>query len=190
MRFPYYVVVAASSTFRFKRSEQDVRAVAQELGARYVLEGSVRAAAKSIRVNAQLSDAVTGAGLWAETFDRDASSQDVFALQDELTDRIVANVADTHGVIARSMGALVRSKPTEQLSAYESILQYFAFLEGATPNDYVKARTALERAVENEPRYSSAWACLAAVFVDDGIACVPVDAFLRGLEPSRRLTDI
>ncbi len=166
-RFPYYFIVAASSTFWFKGSEQDVRAVARELGARYVLEGSVRTANQSIRVNAQLSDAVTGTGLWAETFDRDSSSQDVFALQDELTDRIVATIADTHGVIARSMGALVRSKPAEQLSAYESILQYFAFLEGATLNEYVKARTALERAVEKEPRYSSAWACLAAVYVDD-----------------------
>ena len=166
-RFPFYFVVAASSALRFKGKAMDVRDVARELGARYVLEGSARGASNRIRVNVQLSDAVTGTALWAETFDRDLSSRDIFSLQDELTDRIVATVADVHGVLARSMGALVKSKPVEALSVHESVLQWFAYWREVTPSGHLRTRTALERAVEEEPHYASAWAVLSAVYVDE-----------------------
>ena len=166
-RFTQYFVVAASSTFRFKGQVKDVRDVARELGARYVLEGSVKEAANNIRVSVQLSDAVQGTGLWAETFDRDLSSQDIFSLQDDLTDRIVAIVADIHGVLARSMGALVRSKPLETLSVYESVLQWFAYFDQINPAEHLKTREALERAVEREPNYSNAWACLSEIYLDE-----------------------
>ncbi len=166
-RFTQYFVVAASSTFRFKGRVEDVREVARELGARYVLEGSVREAANNVRVNVQLSDAVLGTGLWAETFDRDLTSQDIFSLQDDLADRIVAIVADGHGVLARSMGALVKSKPVETLSAYESVLQWFAYFEVVTPAEHLRTREALERAVEGDPNYGSAWACLSEIYLDE-----------------------
>jgi serine/threonine-protein kinase len=166
-RYPLYHVVAASSTLRFKGRTMDVRDVARELGARYVLEGSVREAGKNLRVSAQLSDAITGTELWAETFDRNLDTQDLFALQDDLTDHIVAPVADVHGVLARSMGALVKSKPVETLSAYESVLQWLAYFEQITPAEHSRAREALERAVNVEPNYACAWACLSSVYLDE-----------------------
>jgi tetratricopeptide (TPR) repeat protein len=157
-----YFVVAASSSFRFKGKEVDVRDVARELGARYVIEGSLRKAATNIRINVQLADAVTGTQLWAENFDRDLRSQEIFALQDQLTDQIVATVADQHGVLARSMGALVTSKPAEALDAYESVLQWFAYLQGVVPEEHLRARTALELAVLKEPYFYHAHLAAAA----------------------------
>ena len=165
--FLYYFIVAARSTFRFKGRTEDVRGVAKELGARYVLDGSVRAAGENIRINAQLSDARTGTGLWAETFNRKLGSRDIFSLQDELTGRIVATVADAQGVLASALGALVKSKPVESLSAYEAILQFFAYHRDVTPPTHLRTRTALERAVVSEPHYASAWACLSSVYVDE-----------------------
>ena len=156
--FSVYFVVAASSSFRFKGKVVDVRDVAKELGARYVIDCSLRKAAANIRVNVQLADAVTGAQLWAENFDRNLRSQEVFALQDHLTDQIAATVADMHGVLARSMGALVKSKPAEALNAYESVLHLAFFsLAGAHffRRDFEAFRSATERAVTLNPRDSS-----------------------------------
>ena len=92
-QFRHLVVVSASAAAGFQ-GQADVRKVSKELGARFVLDGSIRKAGPSIRVSMQLLDATTGAHLWAERFDRDLGSADFLAVQDELTDRIVATVAD------------------------------------------------------------------------------------------------
>jgi adenylate cyclase len=81
-------VIARNSSFAFKGKAADIRAVARELGVRFVLEGSIRRAGKRVRITAQLDDAETGRQLWAERFDRDL--EDVFAVQDEVTRRIIA----------------------------------------------------------------------------------------------------
>ena len=78
----------------------DVRTVGTDIGARYVLEGSLRQAGPQLRLAVQLTDAVSGAHLWAETFDRAFRSEDMFALQDQLVPRIVSTVADQHGVLS------------------------------------------------------------------------------------------
>ena len=88
--YRWFFVIARNSTFAYKGRALDVKQIARELGVRYVLEGSVRKAANRIRATAQLIDADTGIHLWAERFDRDLS--DVFALQDEITQSVVAAI--------------------------------------------------------------------------------------------------
>ena len=88
--YRWFFVIARNSTFAYKGQALDVKQIARELGVRYVLEGSVRKAANRIRATAQLIDADTGVHLWAERFDRDLS--DVFALQDEITQSVVAAI--------------------------------------------------------------------------------------------------
>ncbi len=88
--YRWFFVIARNSTFAYKGQALDVKQIARELGVRYVLEGSVRRAANRIRATAQLVDADTGDHLWAERFDRDIS--DVFALQDEITQNVVAAI--------------------------------------------------------------------------------------------------
>jgi TolB-like protein len=82
------------------------------LGARYILEGGIRKGTFTLRINIQLIDSQTGAHLWAETYNRDLKKSDIFTVQDDLTDRVVATVADSNGVLVRSMAASVEENPT------------------------------------------------------------------------------
>jgi adenylate cyclase len=92
-QFKDLFVIARNSTFQYKGRAVDVRDVARELGARYVLEGSVRRAGTSLRVTAQLLDAGDGTHLWADTYDRDLSASSIFDVQDEITEHVVASIA-------------------------------------------------------------------------------------------------
>ncbi|MDH3738807.1 MAG: adenylate/guanylate cyclase domain-containing protein, partial [Alphaproteobacteria bacterium] len=117
-RFRELAVIARNSTFQFKGRAADVAHIGQELNARYVVEGSVRRAANRIRINAQLVEAVSGEHIWADRYDRDLD--DIFAVQDELTTTIAANlgVRVQDAVLDRSL----RKNPTD-LNAYECVLQ-------------------------------------------------------------------
>jgi len=100
-RFSYLRVIARSSTLRHSYGEVDVRTVGKELGARYVMEGSLRQAGSRLRTAVQLLDASTGAHLWAETYDSIFRPGESFTLQDDLVPRIVSTVADTYGILPR-----------------------------------------------------------------------------------------
>src|SRR5450755_2089947 len=109
-RFSYLRVIARGSTAKYSSESGDVRAIGKELGARYVMEGSLRQAGTKLRVAVQLVDAVTGAHLWAETYERAFSPDAVFELQDDLVPRIVSTIADTHGVLPYSMNQTLRNR--------------------------------------------------------------------------------
>jgi len=113
-RFRSLFVIARNSTFSYKGKAVDVRTIAKELGVRYVVEGSIRRAANRIRVTAQLIDALTGAQLWAEKYDR--ALEDLFAVQEELTQAIVAAIAPQ---IESFEFQKVRSARAGNLNAYE-----------------------------------------------------------------------
>jgi TolB-like protein/Tfp pilus assembly protein PilF len=167
-RFKDLFVIARNSTFRYKGQAVDVRQLNKELGARYVLEGSVQRAGNTLRVTAQLLDAKDGTHLWAETYDRELSAANIFALQDEITDEVVGTIASIHGVISRARVAEVKAKPTDSLDAYESVLRATAYWrDNAIPAEHAKVRDALERAVQSDPGYADAWGWLAIIYVDE-----------------------
>ena len=166
-RFSYLRVIARSSTARYAQQAVDVRGAAKELGARYVMEGSIRQAGGKIRITVQLVDSVSGAHLWAETYERTFSAEAIFELQDELVPRIVSSVADMHGVLPRSMSETLRSRAPEQLSPYEAVLRSFAYYERYTPEELTAARAALEAAVQKSPAYADAWAMLSNLSAQD-----------------------
>src|ERR1700689_4482758 len=98
----------------YKGRAADIRTVGRELGARYLIEGSIRKRGRAIRVSAQLMDAVSGTQLWAEAYDREIDDREIrdagtFQVQDDLTDHIVTTVADGYGVLVRSMAAPIRN---------------------------------------------------------------------------------
>ncbi len=164
-RFRDLFVIARNSTFQYKGKAVDVRHVARELGAHYVLEGSVRRAGTSLRVTAQLLDARDGTHLWAETYDRDLSTSSIFAVQDEITERVVATIAGATGVISRARFEEVKGKATESLAAYECVLlsQYGTRDAHSDPT----VRSCLERAVRDDPGYADAWAQLSLLTQDE-----------------------
>ncbi len=166
-RFSYLKVISRSSTSRYANESVDVRSAGKELGARYLMEGSLRQAGTKLRIAVQLVDAVSGVHLWAENFERAFSREGVFELQDDLVPRIVSTVASMNGVLPRSMSEAVRSRPPEQLSPYEAVLRSFGYLERLTPEDLAVARLGLEFAVRTAPAYADAWAMLGYLCVQE-----------------------
>ena len=190
-QFRHLVVVSAGATAGFQ-GQADVREVSKELGARFVLEGSIRKAGSSIRVSVQLLDAATGAHLWAERFDRDLSATDIFAVQDELTDRIAATVADPFGMLTRSLGALAKAKPIDTLTAHECVLRWFSYSQQVRPDEHAEMRLALEHALKREPNHADALACLSILYLDEfrhDYNAQP-DALDRALQTAQRAVEL
>ncbi len=142
----------------------DARAVGKEIGARYVMEGSVRQSGSQLRVAAQLVDAITGAHLWAETYDRPFRAEDIFALQDDLVPRIVSTVADANGVLRRSITDALRDRRPDQLSPYEAALRAFGINDRMTVEEHAELREILEHAVRTAPGASDCWAMLSGIY--------------------------
>ena len=162
--FPHLHVISRHSALQYMGRTSDVRAVGRELGARYALEGAVRKAGSAVRVSVQLLDAATGTHLWAEAYDRDLAGPGIFKVQDEITDRVVATVADPFGVLVRSMAAAVRGKPLEELTAPELVLRFFAYWHQIRADEHARLRAALEHALERDPTYPDAWAYLSRLY--------------------------
>ena len=166
-RFSYLRVIALGSTSRYANQAVDIRSAGKELGARYVMEGSLRQAGARLRVAVQLVDTISGAHLWAETYDRAFSPEEIFTLQDDLVPRIVSTVADMHGVLPRSMSEVVRQKSADQMSPYEALLRSFGYNERFTPEDLAEVRACLERAVQQAPNNAECWAMLSLMYANE-----------------------
>ena len=139
-RFSYLRVIARGSTAKYSSESGDVRAIGKELGARYVMEGSLRQAGTKLRLAVQLVDATTGAHLWAETYERAFNPEAVFELQDDLVPRIVSTVADQYGILPRSMSEVLRSKKEEDLTPHEAVLRTFSYFTRITPEEHAAVR--------------------------------------------------
>jgi TolB-like protein/class 3 adenylate cyclase/Flp pilus assembly protein TadD len=152
-------VIARNSVFTYKSKPVQIRQVAEELGVRYVLEGSVRRAADQVRINAQLIDATTGGHLWAERYD--GKMENVFALQDRITQKIISALEVK---LTAGEEKLVARKDTDNAEAYEAFLQGWVHYWQDTREDIVQAIPYLEKAVKIDPDYSRAYSALAASY--------------------------
>lgn len=163
-RFSYLRVVARSSTLRYASEVVDARSASKALGARYVMEGSLRQAGSKLRLAVQLVDAVSGAHLWAENYERTFSVESIFALQDDLVPRIVSTVADQNGILTRRMSETLRSKSEDALTPHEAVLRAFSYFERVTPEEHAVVRRILERAVREAPDHADCWAMLSLMY--------------------------
>jgi adenylate cyclase len=149
-------VPARNSTFTYKGAAVQVQRLCAELGVRYALEGSVRKAGGRVRIVAQLIDGETGGHLWAERYDRDLT--DVFAVQDEITHRIVESLRIR---LLPSERRAIEKVPTENLEAYQYYLRGRQFFHRQTKNSLEIAKRMFLRAIELDPNYARAHAGLA-----------------------------
>ncbi len=161
-RFQHFFVIARNSTFTYKGRPVKPQRVARELGVRYVLEGSVRRADAKVRVTAQLIDATTGGHLWAERYDRDLA--DVFAVQDEITQRIVAALA---GKVSVAEAERATRKRTGNLDAYDHVLRGRELVFRFTRESSDAAKRMFEKAIALDPSYARAYANLSWSHLND-----------------------
>jgi TolB-like protein len=152
-------IIARNSTFVYKGKPVKIRQVAEELGVRYVLEGSVRKAQERVRINAQLIDATTGHHIWAERYD--GKLEDIFTLQDKVTQKIVKELAVKLTMAEREH---VLRKETDNILAYEAYLKGLKHYGRFNPDDLAKAAFHFNKAIELDPNYGRAYAALALAY--------------------------
>lgn len=156
-------VIARNSSFTYKGTSVKIGKVAEDLGVRYVLEGSVRRAGDQVRINAQLIDATTGGHLWAERYD--GAIANVFIVQDEITASIVEALALE---LTKQEVERVDDLGTENVAAYDAYLLGLSFYYRRTPEGFAKARTYFEQAIELDSNYAEAYVALAKIYAQVG----------------------
>lgn len=156
----WFFVIARNSSFTYKGAAVDVRDVASQLGVRYVLEGSVRKAANRVRVTGQLIDAANGNHLWAEKYDRELA--DIFALQDDITNRVIGSVAPQ---ILVAEAARVQRRPPQSIDAWDLVMQAVPHMWRMSTQEHARAQELLQQAIALDGNYAHAHALLGWTYV-------------------------
>jgi TolB-like protein/Tfp pilus assembly protein PilF len=187
-KFHWFFVIARNSSFTYKGSAVDVKQVAEELGVQYVMEGSVRKAGSRVRITAQLIDAPTGRHIWAERYDRDL--EDIFAVQDEITQAIVGEVAPSF--ISAEAKRVERKEP-ESFDAWDYCMRGNWYLLHRGKDDIAEARRLFEAALEQDPNSTMALNGLAVTLgwmINFGWADDPGEARTTALAAARRAVEL
>jgi TolB-like protein/Tfp pilus assembly protein PilF len=152
----WFFVIARNSSFIYKGKAVHMKQVAEDLGVRYVVEGRVRKGGARVRITAQLNDVATGSHIWAERYDRDLA--DVFAVQDEITEAIVAAI-EPQLYAAENFHA--QRKPPDSMDAWDLVMRALSHYWRVTRQDNVVAQALLEKAISIDPDYGQALGVLA-----------------------------
>jgi len=154
-RLSNLLVIAKSASFPFKGSNASPAEIGRLLDARYLLAGSIRRAGDRLRANVELTEAATGVHVWSETYD--AELKDLFAVQDDITRRVVGAAAVK---LSRFERERALTKPTENLAAYEYVLRGREFLSHSSRDKNDEAAALFQRAIDLDPNYAAAYAAL------------------------------
>jgi len=178
-------VIARNSTFAYKGKPVKIQQVSEELGVRYVLEGSVQKSGERVRVNAQLIDAIKGNHLWSETYDREL--KDIFAVQDDITHKILTAL---HVELTQGEQVRVWARGTENLQAYLKILQAREKWIQMNKESNALARQLAEESIALDPDYAFAYMILAATHIMDvflGSSKSPKDSMKQAIALNKRV---
>ena len=187
-KFRSLFVIARSSSFSFKGQSPEVKEVSRRLGVRYVVEGSVRRSGNRVRIAAQLIDAVADAHLWAERYDR--VLEDIFTVQDEVTEAIVAAIAPELG---KAEQQLATSKKLENLNVWEVYQRGMWHLYQRTKDDLAEARRLFEAALSLDPGLSLACSALVDAYYYEvvlGLADSVAQNCDKALQVARRAVEL
>ena len=166
-RYRELSVIARSSTALYGGQEIDVRETGKTLGARYLLQGSVRKVGNRIRLNVQLSDTADGRSVWDTRYERDLTAENLFELQDDLTSRVVNEIAGTYGALTRAGLPDARRKPPASMEGYDCVLRVYEYLHVHTPENHLAARECLETVLETDPEFADGNAWLGYLYGDE-----------------------
>jgi TolB-like protein/Tfp pilus assembly protein PilF len=162
-RFQHLRVASRFDAEKAKGSAADARAAAT-VGARYLIDGTVRMAGEIARLSVRLLDTSVHSHMWAETYERSTAGHNLFAIQDDITAHVVAVVADKSGVLARSMGTALKARPVDALDVNELVLRFYAYEAQLHPEEHGLLRDAFERRLAGDEVSANAWACLAMLY--------------------------
>jgi TolB-like protein len=161
------IVVLGRETSRSIPPQTGIARIREDLGVRYVLEGSVRAAAQRLRITGRLFDAETGAVLWSQTYDEDLQARDLFTIQDDVARKVTTAVAQPYGIIQRAHQTRIGTRPPDDLEAYGCTLRFYDYRAALSEESHAAIRTCLERAVALYPDFATAWAMLSVLYLDE-----------------------
>src|SRR3984893_15583069 len=159
-KWRWFLVIARNSTFAYKGKSVDLKEVGRDLGVRYVLEGSMRRAGQRVRISSQLIDIATGTHLWAQRYDRDLT--DIFAVQDDITSRVVAAIEPA---LSRAESQRVIAKRPEHMGAWDYCQRGFWHVHKGTRTDGLAAYGLFEQALTLDPNLADAHLGLARALI-------------------------
>lgn len=133
----------------------------------YVLNSTLQRAGDTLRLSTQLIDRTNDQQVWGNSFEHAWDETDLLEIQDDLTDRVVASVADPYGALMRDLSQGVEQKTIENMSPYDVVLRYFIYRQRVSARDHLETRNALEHGVQIDPDNAHLWAALAAVYVEE-----------------------
>ena len=187
-KLPSLLVIARNSTFTYKGRAVKVQDVGKELNVRYILEGSVRKSGNRVRITAQLIDTETGHHLWAERYDRDL--KDIFALQDEITLKIIRELQMK---LTPGAGDHLRTKGTDNIEAYLKLLQGWDYFHRMSPENRIIARKIAEEVIALDPEYSRGYALLSVIHMRDVMGQTtksPSESIERGFQLAQKAIEM
>jgi len=166
-RSSHLFVLAAGATAGVGEGNQDPVSAGRSLGVSYLLSGTVRKAGGMLRVSAELSDVANSVRIWSQKYDRELSAENLFSVQDDIREQIVATLSDLHGVIYSEQSKRNVHRPTASLNAYECLSVALAYDKYLNPEYHLRARESLERAIELDPNFDEAWSHLSWIYTDE-----------------------
>jgi len=166
-RSSHLFVFSAGATDGVAHADQDLIRTGKSLGVSYMLSGTVQKAGGMLRVSAELTDVANSVRIWSQKYDRELSAENLFSVQDDIREQIVATLSDLHGVIYSEQSKRNVHRPTASLNAYECLTVALAYDKYLNPEYHLRARESLERAIELDPKFDEAWSHLSWIYTDE-----------------------
>ena len=165
-RFPEIAVISYFSTAKFQHEKPDIREVGRELNTSHLITGSIYRDKKHIRISMQLVNALTGAQIWTQTYDRILQSSYPYDLFDDIIKQVVPKLTGYHGLISRSNVNSSQLDPLIDQNALDAVFWYHHYQIQYTEEVFQTAKQRIEKALQQNPNYALGWAILAQLFVD------------------------
>jgi TolB-like protein/class 3 adenylate cyclase len=185
------IVIARNSTAVYKGKPVDIRQIGRDLSVKYVLEGSIQSLGERIRVTAQLIEAASGSHIWSERYDRPVD--DLFAVQNDVTQRIAATIAGFEGAVAEAERSLLSRKPPANLTAFDTYLLAMEAKHKVTKEGLTEAEGLFRKALELDPQLARAYYGLATVqmyLIDLGLAPSVEEALSKMMEAGEKAVEL
>ena len=184
-------VIARNSTEVYKGKPIDIRQVGHDLGVKYVLEGSIQSLGERVRVTAQLIEAASGSHVWSERYDRPV--EDLFAVQNEVTQQIAATIAGSEGAVAEAERRVLRRKPPANLTAFDTYLLAMEAKHKVTKESLTEAEGLFHKALDLDPKLARAYYGLATVqmyLIDLGLAPSIEEALSKMMDAAEKAVEL